>query len=215
MSNPGRYLGTAGALAAFAALTLTLAACGGGDDGDSGDGDGGGGGKVTREQWESVELDATKDEILDEFGEPLSEAEYEGLSYTASYAGDPQYGGDGDAGVDFTFNPESGEFNTKSWTETFDSSATIDAGLFAKVSNGMTQDQVESALGQPGVVQDGVTTLSFGVSGQEVEPGTREHCLFYPWRNSDFAGSVCFDESGKAISKDHSTANPATVPPPS
>jgi hypothetical protein len=217
MSNPDRYKGIAGALAAAAALTLTLAACGGGDDDDSGDGGGGGGtGKITRQQWESVDLDATKDEVLDEFGDPRDEAEYEGMTYTANYAAtDSQYGGDVGAAVAFTFDPDSSEFVSKEWMETFDPHATIDASLFAKVSNGMSEEQVESILGQPAIITDGVTTLSFGVSGESVEPGVPEHCLSYVWRNSDFAASVCFDESGKAISKDHSTANPATVPPPS
>jgi outer membrane protein assembly factor BamE (lipoprotein component of BamABCDE complex) len=190
-------------LLAGAAVAASLAACGGGGNGTSGT-QSGEAAKITHAQWTAVSTDSTKDQVIGELGKPQSEHVYPGLTDSISYQGPPG------VGATFTFDPDNGKFKSKDWMEQTYSKTTVGAAQFGRVSNGMTEQQVESLLGVPRLREEYLTTGTFGASGQEVTPNTLDRCIWYEWTpNSQYAASICFDQAGKVNQAQHTTPAPA------
>jgi outer membrane protein assembly factor BamE (lipoprotein component of BamABCDE complex) len=190
-------------LLAGAAVAVFLAACGGGGNGTSGS-QGGEAAKITHEQWMAVSTDSTKDEVTGKLGKPQTATTYSGLTDSVSYQGPP--------GViaTFTFDPDTGKFMSKDWVESTHSKTTVSASEFARVSNGMTEQQVENLLGVPSLREEYLTTGTISGTGQSITPGTLQRCVWYVWTpNSPNAASVCFDQAGKVNQTQHTSPAPA------
>jgi outer membrane protein assembly factor BamE (lipoprotein component of BamABCDE complex) len=150
------------AVAALAlALTLVLVACGGGGGSDGGQSTAESTGEstdlgtvVTKQEWESVSLDDSRNEILDRFGQPAVEpSNYESAGFeTLSYNGPSANPLKATKTASFTFNDE--RMYSKGWSVAYGRGAEIEgkgisAAQLRSLEAGTTRAQVEARFGPP------------------------------------------------------------------
>jgi outer membrane protein assembly factor BamE (lipoprotein component of BamABCDE complex) len=179
-------------------LILALASCGGGGtttvtvSGQEGGEIAEGGvdvSEMTKQQWLGVKLGSSKEEVIEQVGNPTSESDLGDLVNLSYSLASPD-----DASVGFAL--EDGELVSKVWQEFSYTEGTISAAKYAKVEDGMTEQQVEEALGAPYERSDEFSSYSEPAMGQN-PPGTLQRCLIYQTRQeSQRAYEVCFGTAG-------------------
>lgn len=147
--------------------------------------------EMTKEKWQAVDLGATREEIIDQVGEPTSESEDDDLVTLTYVLTSP-------SGTMVGFGIEGGELRDKKWDETTYTGGEISAAEYEKVEDGMTESEVEGLLGSPSTRTDEVTDYSLGPSMGKNPSGTLQRCFVYKsTQESGGVYEICFSTDGK------------------
>jgi hypothetical protein len=146
---------------------------------------------MTRQQWDAVELGWTKKQVIEQVGKPTDDStsgDLTSLFYSLTESGEKTV----------AFALVKNRLVSKTWMETSFTEGTISAAKYAKAADGMSEAEVEKALGPPFERRDEYTSYSEPAMGQN-PPGTLQRCFIYQPRNEKFSGAyeVCFGTEGR------------------